>query len=607
MPATERVEPDPKSTLLRLAGALAEAAAVDWEAERAASPDQARELTNLQRLEALRLVFSRSGASSSDHVQPEAAHEIPMPSLWGHLEIVRRIGVGAFAEVYLAYDPQLDTRVALKLLHVERIATDKERFLKEARRLARVQHANVVTVHGVAEHDGRPGFWMDYLQGPNLEKRLHEQGRIAWHAAAMLGVEMCDALSAVHDAGLFHGDVKAANVVWCENAGKHVLMDLGAAAEAQPSGVHRSSTCGTPAVMAPEVYLGKARPSPASDVYSLGVLLYRLVSGSYPVEAKNEKELHHKLSDRDFAPVPLRDRRADLPLRFIRAVEHALEKPPKRYAQAGEFQRALLEAVDPHDPEVNVTYYRVPDAALLQTPDSVRRSGQVLAGYDDVSWWHKLLRWIEPLPRWQKGLAAAVPLAVAVYFMPAPPLRPHYFVTRDVEGTPQVLASGAEVFPGDKLSMAFESSQRAFVYVFNENDTRLGELNTLFPLGFSELQNPLERKAIHVLPGRANGVPIPWPVDDTGGTERILVVASKEPLRNLEERVRGQSDASRGASPANGESLRGPAVEDEDALRSIIVPVQIKVSQIDLILRDLGKPNRNVQWSLIELQNKARP
>src|SRR4029450_1744091 len=132
---------------------------------------------------------------------------------WGQLQLLRKIGEGAFGEVYHAHDLWLDHPVALKLLKPG-IAkrSSASRILHEARKLARVRHPNVVTVHGADQHDGRIGFWMDLIDGQTLAA-LVGQGRLSAGEATYIGQEVCRALIAVHHARLVHRDIKAQNVM----------------------------------------------------------------------------------------------------------------------------------------------------------------------------------------------------------------------------------------------------------------------------------------------------------------------------------------------------------------------------------------------------------
>ena len=552
--------------LVRLSNSLAEGKPIDWDAQRAETPEYSKELANLQRLESLRQAFSQP----IEDRKTISADRDPgdLPTQWGHLVIQKLLGVGAFAEVYLAYDPKLDTQVALKLLKRDRIAAEGERFLWEARHLAHVRHPHVVTVHGFGEHDGRPGLWMDYLPGQSLEERFAERGRLGWREAAAIGVEMCGALAAIHAAGLAHGDVKGSNVVQADD-GRNVLTDFGAAGDRGASGLLQSGACGTPLVMAPELYLNRQHATPAGDIYSLGVLLYRLVSGSYPVEATTEAELYEKHERAEH--VPLRDRCPTLPAPFVAAVEQAIAPDPNaRFGSAGRMEEAFL-------------HLAAKPSWLLLLLDSLVEKLTLAVG------------WTRKRPR-RSALALAMTVVAVTLFgvWYFSPLQIQTVVYRMEAGVPKAL-TGAAVRPGDSLCMQFRSSRDSYVYVVNEAERTIGELNTLFPLPYSDLVNPLSRGKKHLLPGRAGSGIIPWPLDDTGGKERILVIASREPLAKFEEWTREAVD------PTRGDQSRGIDPQDPRGIHPNLPPM----SRIDRIKSELGPPNRNISWQVVELECDA--
>lgn len=257
---------------------------------------------------------------------------------WGHLLLRRRIGAGAFGEVFHAHDLWLDHPVALKLLKPEIAKSDfSARILHEARRLARVRHPNVVSVHGADMHDGRIGFWMDLIEGETLAELL-SRGRLSPGEASLIGQEICLALAAVHGANLVHRDVKAQNVMRASNGGRIVLMDFGAGEFIdRPSADGRMR--GTPLYLAPELF-ERADASVATDIYAAGVLLYYLVTGGFPVTASSVQGLSeaHKQGIRR----GLRDVRPDIPDSFASVVERAIDpNPARRFASSGEMYTAL--------------------------------------------------------------------------------------------------------------------------------------------------------------------------------------------------------------------------------------------------------------------------
>ena len=163
-------------------------------------------------------------------------------------------------------------------------------MLREARLLARVRHPNVATVYDADEIDGRVGLWMEFIHGRDLEQIVREQKRFNDGEVTRIGIEVCRALAAVHDAGLLHRDIKAQNVMQTVD-GRLVLMDFGTGQELEQTPSADVDTAGTPLYLAPELFDGGAA-TVRSDVYSAGVLLFHLLTGGYPVRGETVKEVH---------------------------------------------------------------------------------------------------------------------------------------------------------------------------------------------------------------------------------------------------------------------------------------------------------------------------
>jgi serine/threonine-protein kinase len=155
--------------------------------------------------------------------------------------------------VYRAWDPRLDREVALKLIREQGPRHDSvgSLVIDEGRLLARVRHPNVVTVYGADRIDGRVGLWMEFVRGRTLEAVLRDHGPFGAQEAALIGLDVCRALSAVHKASLIHRDVKAQNVMR-EAGGRIVLMDFGTGREELEG--RRAELAGTPLYIAPEIF-----------------------------------------------------------------------------------------------------------------------------------------------------------------------------------------------------------------------------------------------------------------------------------------------------------------------------------------------------------------
>jgi serine/threonine-protein kinase len=261
-----------------------------------------------------------------------------IPPSWGHLQVLEPIGRGAFGEVYRAWDPRLDREVALKLLPPDSPAAGSppSPVIEEGRLLARVRHPNVVTIHGAERISGRIGLWMEFIQGRTLEEVLREGKRFGAKEVTRIGMELCRAVSAVHAAGLLHRDIKAQNVMVADD-GRIVLMDFGTGRDLE--GSSDSNVAGTPLYLAPEVLSGGAATA-RSDVYSTGVLMHHLLTGSYPVQAHDVAELRRLHAAR--VSTNLRRSRPGVPQRLARVIDRACAPDPdRRYRSADALGDAL--------------------------------------------------------------------------------------------------------------------------------------------------------------------------------------------------------------------------------------------------------------------------
>lgn len=338
----------------KLAQSIADGASIDWEEidDLPANPEL-RRLVKLLRLVSNVAEVHRSAAQDVSPPPDQISTKPitgPLPAgpgvsdpggglgQWGHLHLLRKIGEGAFGQVYHAHDTWLDHPVALKLFKARVAGRDpSNRILHEARKLARIRHPNVVSVHGADSHNGQIGFWMDFIDGATLAD-LVVTGRLSAGEATYIGQEVCRALAAVHQAEIVHRDVKAQNVMRASDGGRIILMDFGAGEFINDKSM-TSRRQGTPLYLAPELFSG-ADGTVQSDIYAMGVLLYYLVTGGFPVPGSSVPDLVD--AHRRGARRHLRDRRPDLPASFVTIVERAIDPDPaRRFASAGEMEAAL--------------------------------------------------------------------------------------------------------------------------------------------------------------------------------------------------------------------------------------------------------------------------
>ncbi|MGH2377569.1 MAG: serine/threonine protein kinase [Candidatus Limnocylindria bacterium] len=259
--------------------------------------------------------------------------------LGGRYRLVSRVDEGGAGEVWRGRDERLERDVAVKLLGHGADAAFRERFTDEARRAATISHPNVVTVFDQGQ-DGPDAYMvMEYVRGRTLREVAADRGPLTLQEATRIVAQVAEALDAAHAAGVVHCDVKPSNVT-LDDRGTAKLADFGVARAAR--GAAEQELLGTPRYIAPERIEGKA-PTPASDVYGLGLVAFELIAGRPHLEGLDTEEL---LRERLEGPPPsLRRARVGVPADVDVVVAKALARDPgRRYQGAGEFARDLLAA-----------------------------------------------------------------------------------------------------------------------------------------------------------------------------------------------------------------------------------------------------------------------
>lgn len=309
-------------TLAALAEAVADGTPIDWDAAESAAASES-DRAAIQRLRQIARIAGRSRR--------------PARFSWGHLDVIEKIGEGAFAEVFRAHDPKLALDVALKLMR-EPESRDEQRasaLIEEGRLLARVRHPNVVSVYGADRIDGRVGIWTELVDGQTLDAIVRERGPLPVADVVDIGVQLSRALAAVHNAGTLHRDVKASNVMR-EAGGRVVLMDFGTGLDLDREPM-AGDVAGTPLYLAPEIFDGGTQTR-ASDVYALSVLLFQLLTGRYPVEGRTYGELRERHRS---TAMPIAGVREVASPAVARMIERGLARDPAQRPPAREIEAAL--------------------------------------------------------------------------------------------------------------------------------------------------------------------------------------------------------------------------------------------------------------------------
>lgn len=268
------------------------------------------------------------------------------PTAIGRYAIRESLGTGGFATVYRAYDPVLDREVALKVLHPHLAQEEdtRERFIREGRTLARIHHPNIVQVFDAGVAEGSVYLAMQLIEGRSLATIVRDGGPLSVGRVARITEQVGAALSALHERGLIHCDIKPANILLDREHGRAVLLDLGVARRLDETASTRGWLWGTPAYMAPEQIAPDGTVSPRTDVYQLGATAHALLAGEPPFTGQPTQVMYAVMHQ---APPDLALLRPGVPPRIAAEIGQALSKDPDvRPHSAAAFAGALAMAVD---------------------------------------------------------------------------------------------------------------------------------------------------------------------------------------------------------------------------------------------------------------------
>ena len=520
-------EDEADAALLPLADRIAEGAIVDLDEERQRAPQHADPGVLKALLDIAAIDAAHRSAERSFNLTQLGAREAPRE--WAHLTILEKIGEGEFGEVYRAHDSKLQIDVALKLsADYPGRSLDASKVLEEARLLARVRHPNVVRIYGADHKQGRVGLWMDLVQGRTLEELAKTQGFGAGEAIN-IGIELCRALAAVHSVGVIHGDIKAHNVIR-RDGGQIVLVDFGAGRPLATAPRKGGDVVGTPVYLAPEVLNDQPR-SAASDIYSLGVLLFHLITNDYPVYASSRAAFieAHKIGARK----RLRDLRPDLSDGFIQVVERATAADPlARFASAGALETALIHLlapssgpVGPRGPNWRAWAPIVAAAAVLAIGGVMLWSSLRTAPAATGPTTGPTTGTTTGTTTGATGEPRLVPnagLSGADVALPAETFEIDAAFHRVLKGGGEErLSSNHRLGVNDEVYLSVRASSPTYLYVVNEDEK--GSAYLLFPLPGGDSGNPLPAQTAVRVPKEVN-----WKVDTVGGKEHFIVFASTE-------------------------------------------------------------------------------
>jgi serine/threonine protein kinase len=276
-------------------------------------------------------LHSRLPASPESRRQtvPDRPHKI------GKYDVISELGQGASAVVYLAVDPFNDRRVAVKVAKKDTGMGEEEAkrfeklFLNEASLAGKLNHPNIVAVYDAVVEGDQRYIVMEYVSGGSLKKFCTETNLLPVRQAVLATFKMCRALDYAFQNGVIHRDIKPANVLLAERDDIKIT-DFGTAKISHATHTQIDGFLGSPAYMSPE-QINEENPSVQSDIYSMGVVMYELLTGKLPFRAETSVSMINKILNED--PIPIETLRPDLPDRLVEIVRKAMHKDPKvRYA-----------------------------------------------------------------------------------------------------------------------------------------------------------------------------------------------------------------------------------------------------------------------------------
>jgi len=263
-----------------------------------------------------------------------------IPKTIGRYDIIEMVGRGGMGVLYRARDPMLERDVALKMMLVDFTmdASARERFQREAKAVARLQHRNVVTIHELGEHEGAPYIVMEFLSGADLENLLVGDKQLALADKLDVAIQLCEGLGYAHEQGIVHRDIKPSNVRVLED-GTVKILDFGIAKFAVSTVTQSGTIMGTASYMSPEQIMGQPVDGRA-DLFSAGVLLFELLAGKKPFQGEQATAVVYQIMHVD--PPTVRSVVPDLPEALDEIVSRALQKKADdRYSRASEMASDL--------------------------------------------------------------------------------------------------------------------------------------------------------------------------------------------------------------------------------------------------------------------------
>jgi serine/threonine-protein kinase len=277
----------------------------------------------------------------------------------GRYQVIDTLGRGAMGTVFRGVDPAINRAVALKTIRLDFVSDQAEaaelrdRLFREAQAAGKLSHPNIVTIYDVGTEGNLQYIAMEYLEGQTLEQLIKKQVHFSYKIIATIVSQICQALEYAHDQGIVHRDIKPANIMVLPDYSIKV-MDFGIARVDSSSMTRTGIAMGTPNYIAPELLQGKLADR-RCDIFSLGVVVYELLTGRRPFKGENLTALIYSIVNDD--PPPPSSINDNIPLLFDHVAIKALRKNPlERYQKASELRQAIADFVESFGAPKKVTF-----------------------------------------------------------------------------------------------------------------------------------------------------------------------------------------------------------------------------------------------------------
>lgn len=289
-------------------------------------------------------------------------------------QIIKSIGEGGMANVYLAYDTILDRNVAVKVLRGDLASDEKfvRRFQREALSASSLAHPNIVEVYDVGEDNGSYYMVMEYIEGKHLKELIKKRGKLTLSEVIDIMSQICDGLAVAHDSYIIHRDIKPQNIMILDS-GLVKITDFGIAMALNSTQLTQTnSVMGSVHYLPPEQASGKGSTM-QSDIYSMGILMYELLTGTLPFRGENAVEIALKQLKE---PIPnLKEKLPDLPNSIVNIVKRATAKNPKnRYSDAREMLNDIKTAMDDSRVGEKIIEFQYPEVEDIDRQGAIKKA-----------------------------------------------------------------------------------------------------------------------------------------------------------------------------------------------------------------------------------------